>query len=446
MNMRLFALAAFGLASAPSFAIDLVESYSAARAQDPTLLAAEQSALAGREKAVQGAAGYWPQVSLSASLTHMEDKSGTDLPEPLDELIDKNSSGAMHDVQLQLKQSLYDAKLWAESDQADEQTALSAIQYRDAQQDLISRVSEAYFDLLYAQQSLAVTQAEKKTIGTQLERAQARFDVGKGKITDVQDAQARYDGVVAREVSDQATLAMREAQYEALTGVPAQGLAGLRADFVPQLPQPNDLRAWQAKGLETNAYVLSKKSELAIAKAEIEKYKLTSRPTLDLVASVSEKGMTGGSSDSVIIDDSRTATVGLQLTIPLFAGGAIDSKMRESVAKLREAELDVAAAQRDTRLKVQDAFLAMSTGVARIAALEQSVKSAEIALESTNLGRDVGTRTEPDVLDAQQRLHSAQLDLAKAQNDYLLGTVQLASSVGQLGESDLAALNAVLAR
>jgi len=163
------------------------------------------------------------------------------------------------------------------------------------------------------------------------------------------------------------------------------------------------------------------------------------------VASYTNKGQNGSLSPTIAPDSSSATVVGVQLNVPLFTGGALDSRHRESIAKKRQAEQELSAARRDMRLQVQDAFLAVKTGVARIGALEQSVLSAQTALEATALGRDVGSRTELDVLDAQQRLFSVQLDLAQARNDYLLGRVRLASASGELQEGDLRALNAYLA-
>jgi outer membrane protein len=307
-------------------------------------------------------------------------------------------------------------------------------------------VGEAYFDLLLAQENLRVAQAEKAAVGQQRERAQARFDVGRGKVTEVQEAQARYDAVLTREVSAQSTLALRQAQFQELTGVPGEGLADLRSGFGPESPTPDSLQAWQQKGLDGNTRVLVKRSELAISGAEIEKYKLSGRPTLDLVASYTKQGQNGGLSPLVSPDNNRAAVVGVQFNVPLYTGGALNSRERESIARKAQAEQELIAAQRDVRLQVQDAFLAVKTGVSRIAAQEQAVRSARTALEATTLGRDLGTRTELDVLDAQQRLFRAQLDLAQARNDYLLGRIRLAASAGTLNEGDLAALNNFFAR
>jgi outer membrane protein len=451
MNMRRVSAktavaAAFALLSGAGFALDLVGSYEKAQQADPTMRAADQAVLAGREKAVQGDALLKPQIALSGSLVHANEKSSSSLPPALASLAPSQSSGNVRQVALQLVQPLYDAKASADKKQLHQQTELAEIGYRNAQRDLVQRVAEAYFGVLLARESLRVAQAEKTAVQMQRDRAQARFDVGRGKITDLQEAQARYDSVLAREVCAQGTLALRQAQFEELTGAPAEGLAELHPAFTPAPPQPDSLQAWQFKGLDHGTRVQVKRSELAIASVEIDKYKLSARPTLDLVASLTRKGQSGSLSPAISPDSSRGATIGVQLNIPLFTGGAITSRERESIARKSQAEQDLSAAQRDTRLQVQDAFLAVKTGVARIAALGQSVLSAQTALEATVRGRDVGSRTEVDVLDAQQRLFTAQLDLAQARNDYLLGRVHLASAVGELEVGDLRALNGYLAR
>ena len=432
--------AAMVTASSAGFALDLMDSYERALRVDPSMRAADAAVEAGREKAVQGAALLKPQISLSASLTHINERSS------VGSYGTSSSSGNVHQVALQLVQPLYDAKATAENKQLQQQTGLAEVSHRHAQQDLVQRVAQAYFGVLLAQEALRVTQAEAAAVLMQRDRAQARFDVGRGRITDLQEAQARYDSVLTRVVSAQSTLALRQAQYQELTGVPAEGLAQLRAGFTPTPPQPDSLQAWQSRGMDRGTRIQAKQGELAIASAEIDKYTLAARPKLDLVAGVVAQGQNGSLPAAVSPDSSRGAQIGLQLTIPLYTGGAISSRWRESIAKKTQAELEVNVAQRDTRLQVQDAYLAVKTGVSRIGALEQSVLSAQTALEATMLGRDVGSRTEVDVLDAQQRLYTAQLDLAQAKSDYLLGRVNLASAAGDLAVDDLRALNSFLVR
>ncbi len=443
---RAGAAAACALLAACATAADLSDAYRRALQADPTLRAAQSALLAGREKAVQGDALLKPQVALSAGLSRLNERSGAELPPPLTELISSSGSGTVQQAALQLKQPLMDRKSVAERDQLHEQSAIAELQFRQAEQQLIQDVGAAYFDLLLAQESLQVTRAEKAAVTMQRDRAQARFDVGRGKVTDLQEAQARLDGVGAKEVSAESRLALAEARYQELTGAPAQGLAPLQPQWQPAPPQPDSLAAWQARGLDGNTRVLIKQRTLAIAGFETRKTALEARPTLDLVASVSFKNGSGSLSPISAPDHARAAAIGLQFNVPLFAGGGIDSRQRESIAKRQQAEDELGAAKRDARLQVQDAFLTVKTGVARIGALEQSLVSARTALEATTLGRDLGTRTELDVLDAQQRLHAAQLDLAQARHDYLLGRLQLAAAAGELREGDLLALNAFLVR
>jgi outer membrane protein len=445
--LRALAAAAFAVAAAPTFALDLMDAYAKAQSHDPTLAAARAEVIAGREKAVQGRSLLLPQVQLTASATHLKDSgSSSSLPPELQNVIKPNGSGTLHEVAVEAKQPIWAATSRAEKKQLEQQTELAEVKYRDAQQELIQRVAQSYLNVLLAEENLRVARAEKAAVTQQRDRAQARFDVGRGRVTEVQESQARLDSVITLELQTESTLALRRAQFEELTGAKAEGLAVLKNGFAPQPPQPDSAAAWQQQAVAGNTRVLFKQGELAIAGHEIEKYKWAARPTLDLVASTSYKGQSGGLSELAAPDGKRSTAIGLQFSVPLYAGGAITSKERESVARRAQAEQDLAAARRDARLQAQDAYLSVKTGVSRIGSLEQSVKSDATALEATMLGRDVGTRTELDVLDAQQRLYSSQRDLARARNDYLIGRIQLAAAAGALNEGDLAALNQFLTR
>lgn len=431
-------------AATGSQAVDLLGAWDSAQRVDPSKLAADEAVVAGREKAVQGRALLRPQIALSGSLTRLEDRSSSSLPPALQAAMPADSGGLTHQATLQLKQPVYAPKERADKRQLEEQTVLAETQWRHAQQDLMQRVGEAYFNVLLAEESLRVTRAELAAVTVQRDRAQARFEVGRGRITDVQEAQARHDSVLSKEVSAASSLALAQAQYAEVTGLPAERLAPLAPGFVPVAPRPDNLVEWQQRGIDANVHVLVKRSELAIADAEIGKHGLSGRPSVDLVARYGVRGQSGGVSPSIAPDNNRQASIGLQFNVPLYAGGALSSRERESIAKKRQSEQELAAAQRDARLQVQDAFLAVRTGVTRIAALEQSERSARTALEATTLGRDVGSRTELDVLDAQQRLFGAQLELAQARHDYLLGRLRLAFAAGALQDSDLRGLNAYL--
>ncbi|MBC7858204.1 MAG: TolC family outer membrane protein [Burkholderiaceae bacterium] len=435
----------FALCAGASGAMDLVAAYQQALHNDPTSLAANEALAAGHEKAVQGDALLRPQVALQTKLSRIHDHSTGEAPAAFAAVMPKDSTGTARQATLQVVQPLYDRAAGASKRQLHEQSTLAATQFEQARQDLVLRVAQAYFGVVVAEEALRVVRSEQAAVQQQHDRAKARFDIGHGKITDVQEARARLDGVEAREVSAKSTFELRQAQFRETIGADPARLATLAPSFAPRLPEPNQLRAWQAKGEEQNSLVKTRRSELEVAGAEIDKHRLAGRPTLDLVGSYSARGQSGSLSPLVAPNGERTAMVGLQLNIPLYAGGGLDSREREAGAKKRQAEQELAAARRDVRLQVQDGFLAVTTGVWRIAALKQALVSARSALEATTLGRDVGTRTELDVLDAQQRMFAAELDLIQARVDYLLGRLRLAAAAGELSEDSLRTLGAWLA-
>jgi multidrug efflux pump len=443
MRARLAVAASAMMAFLPSArAMDLMGAYDRAREADVSIRAAGEALLAGREKAVQARSLYLPRAQLTASSTYIRDRS--ELPPAFAAFAGEVTSGAVYGAKVEASQPIYRPQYWAEAKQLREQAGLAEIDYRQSSHDLIDRVTQVYFGVLLAEENLAVTQAQKAAVAGQLERSRARFEVGKARSTDVEEAQARYDSVIAQLISAESRLDLKRAQFREVTGVAARGLASFGARFVPVPPSPDNLEHWSAKALDANAQVLAGRSQVAVAKAEIDKHKLSGRPTLDLVASYGDQGQSGGLSPLAAPDRERTATIGLQLSIPLFAGGALDSKEREARARHRQAEHELAGAERDARLATRDAFNAVKTGSARVVALDQSVVSAGVSLEATLAGRDVGTRTTTDVLDAQQRLYSAQLDLAQARYDYLQGRVRLADATGELGVEDLRNLNKYL--
>ncbi|WP_254615501.1 TolC family outer membrane protein [Cupriavidus basilensis] len=428
-----------------SGAIDLVGAYQQALAHDPTSLAASDSLTAGREMAVQGDALLRPRVSLQAALDRINNRSSGNPPAEAAPLVSADSSGTARQAGVMLIQPLYDRTAVATRKQLHEQSNLAQTQFDQSRQDLALRVAEAYFGVVLGEETLRVVQAEKAALRQQRDRAKARFDIGQGKITDLHEAQARLDGVESREVTAQSALEQRRTRFLETVGMPPDRLSGLAPNFAPQPPEPDNLMAWQARGEDQSYLVKTRQSALDIAGAEIDKYRVSSRPTVALVARYGAQGQTGNLAPWVAASNTRTATIGLQLNIPLYAGGGLDSRERESVARKSQAEQELAAARRDVRLNVQDGFLSVKTGVSRVAALEQSLTSARSALAATTLGRDVGTRTEPDVLDAQQRVFAAELDLIQARLDYLLGRLRLAAATGELSEDTLRSLNAWLA-
>ena len=439
-----FALALLAAAGAHSQTLRLTQAFQQALRSDPSTLAAEQALLAGREKAVQGEALLKPQVSLGASVTGISSHAYSNLPDPVSSLVSPDSSGHVGEAAVKVLQPLFNATSSASKQQLIIQTAAAEIRWTAAVQDLTRKVAESYLAVLSAQDSLRVTLAEEATLAEQRERAQARFEVGSGRITDVQEAQARHDGTVAKRIGAQSALELRQAQFQSLTGASAQGLADQASLSRLPAPKPDLLQDWQRRGLERNAYLQSKRIELDLSKLEVGKYRLASRPTLDLVGAYTMKGKGGDLSPLVASDRERTATVGLQLSIPLYTGGGLNSREREASAKIRQAEQELAAAQSDVQLQIHDAYLALHTGLARVQALQRAQESSQSALDATVLGRDVGSRSQPDVLDAQQRFFVTRLDVSQARIDVLLAQVRLAWAAGELSENDLQAIDATL--
>jgi outer membrane protein len=427
-------------------AMDVADAYRQALSNDPASLAADQAALAGREKGVQGDALLRPRVNMQAGVSRIHNRQTGELAPPASLLMSEESTGTAHQASVQLVQPLYDRGAAASRQQLREQSVLSQTQFTASRQDLALRVAEAYFGVLVAEETLRVVRAELEAVMHQRDRAQARFEVGQDRITDLQEAQARLDAVSTREVSAASLLELRYAQFRETTGAEPSQLLPLAPTFVPRMPEPIALSDWQMRGETHSALVLAKQSELEIARAELSRHRLASRPTVEFVASYGAKHQSGSLSPLVAPNGDRTGAIGLVLNVPLYAGGALDSRQRESVARLGQAEQGLAAARRDVRLKVHEGYLSVTTGVSRIAALEQALRSAYSALEATSGGRDVGTRTALDVLDAQQRLFGAELDLVQGRADYLLGRLRLAAAAGELDESTLRELGPWLMR
>lgn len=434
-----------GTGAGQASAIDLVDAYAHALHADPSSLAANEALTAGHEKAVQGDALLRPRIALQAGVSRINNHSTADMPSVLFGTAPRSTSGTARQAAVQLVQPLYDRSATASRRQMREESELAKTTFDQSREDLALRVADAYFGVLVAQETVRVVQAEKLALTQQRDRAKARFEVGQGKITDLHEAQARLDGVESREVSAKSLLSQRETRFRETTGVAPDRLSGLAPNFVAQLPQPDNLSTWQTKGEDRNSVVRIRQSELEIAGAETVKFRLASRPTVNIVAGYGTQDQNGNLSPLVAPTGNRTALVGLQLNIPIYAGGGINSREREADARRRQAEQQLAAARRDVRLQVQEGFLAVETGVSRIAALEQALVSARSALQATTMGRDVGTRTEPDVLDAQQRTFGAELDLIQARVDYLMGWLRLEAAAGELSEDSLRAVNVWLA-
>jgi outer membrane protein len=428
-------------------AMDFSAAVQKAQAFDPTTQAAQYAYLAGVEKGKQGTALYLPQVNATANYNHLhlDSESTLNLPPafPTDVLIG-NSSGYLHGFGETLVQPIYNAAVFAGAAELKDQAKLAGLQKQGADANLVLRVAQAYFGVLMAEDNLELTRKQKAAIAQQLASAQARFKAGKTNITDVRDAEARYQGVLAQEIAAVNNLAVQQDQFASIVGAPPQNLAKVPDSFKPAAPQPDDLNTWIAWGRQDNLNVQSARVQLDVDNHEIDKYRLRSRPQLNLVVSYQDMRQSGTLPILVAPDHSKQTLVGLQLSVPLFAGGSYQSKYREAVANSGQATYQLQATVANTDVQVKQQFLNVEIGAQQVNALQQAVVASKSSLDATALGLKVGKKTTLDVLNSQQQYFSAQQNLDAARYQYLVSRLNLAALVNRLGADDIRAVNAYL--
>lgn len=436
--MQRFAIRALSLAvivatGSAAMASDLLKVYQEAKKYDATYAAAEAALRAGQEKSEQGRSLLLPEVSVSGNYRH----SGGD---------NTYANGNTRGYALSATQPLYNAAATVGNSQLQEQARLADVTFAAAKQDLILRVAQAYFDVLYSQDSLEFVRAQKEAVSQQLAQAKKQFEVGVATITDTHEAQAKFDGIVATEIAAENDLAVKQNAFLQLTGVPADGLAPLSTKMQAGPPEPADINAWVKLAEQRSLAIDAQRGALAIAEAEIDKYRLLRQPTVGLSASYGENWYSGNLGAANGTKGITSSSIGVQVNIPLYTGGNTSSKLRESIALRDQAQSKLEAARRDAAQNTKQAFLGVKAGAAQIRALEQALVSSQSSLDSTKLGREVGVRTTLDLLNAQQQVYSTKRDLAQARYSYLLNQLRLSSAVGDLAEKDIEAVNAKLGR
>lgn len=417
-------------------ALDILQVYREALANDAQFASARASLEAGREKTVQGRSGLLPTIGISGNVTRNDLESTSTFTN-----VDRsyNSRG----YTLSLSQPLFRLANWESYQQGKLSTAISEAQFEQARQDLIVRVSQAYFDVLTAQDALASVQAQKAAITEQLASAKRNFEVGTATITDTHEAQARYDLAVAQEFAAENDLELRRAILRQIIGKPAGELATLRSGVKLTQPEPAQVDTWVQTAEQQNFTVLSQQLALEIAEREIKRNRAGHYPTVDLVANRSHSfqsfaatSPTGSTADQ--------NTIGVQVSIPLFAGFAINSRVNEAIALEDKARSDLDNVKRTAALNARQSFLGVNAGLAQVRALEAAEVSSRSALESNRLGYQVGVRINIDVLNAQQQLFTTRQNLAKARYDTIMNGLRLKSAAGTLSEDDLVQVNTLL--
>lgn len=429
------ALLAIGLVSPAFGASDLLQVYQQALTQDATFQAARAAQVAGQEKLPQGRALLLPSVNLSANTTYNDVDTQYKNPGLFASGTRKyNTNG----YTVTLNQPVYRKQNFAQYEQAKSAVVQTDAQFSTAQQDLIVRVAQAYFDVLLAQYNVTLAAAQKEAIAEQLALAKRSFEVGTATITDTHDAQARYDLVIAQEIAAQNDLEVKQRALEQITGSPVGELVTVKGE-VPLVP-PNSLgmEGWVEKALAENPDVVAQRAALEIANQQAEFARGGHYPTLDVVATHGDNSSGGGTAGGF---DQTSTTVGLQLSIPIFQGGATTSRVREAVANQDKARQDLEAVSRRVAQQTRQAYLGVTSGIAQVKALQQAVISNQSSLDSTKLGLEVGVRTSVDLLNARQQMFTARRDLAQSLYNYILSRLRLEAAVGDLNEADVVQTN-----
>ncbi len=417
-------------------AADLIQTYRDAAANDAQFASARNTLLAGRERLPQGLSLLLPQINGTASGSRVNAELSQ--PQPFGGFSTTYNQRA---YTLSLSQPLFRWGNYQQYQQGKLGVLLSEAQFAQAQQDLIVRTVQAYFDVLYAEDSINYIVAQKAAVTEQLASAKRNFDVGTTTITDTNEAQAKFDLAVAQEILSRSNLDIALAALQQIIGKAPGNLAPLVRDVNLTPPEPRAIDPWVSSAEQQNYVVAQNQANLEIARRQIEVNRAGHYPTVDLVAS---RTYSNGLSRLSSVTAQTNNAIGVQVSVPLYSGGYTSSKVREGIALADKAENDLDFARRSAAQTARTAYFGVTSGLAQVRALRAAEVSSQSALDSNKLGYQVGVRTNIDVLNAQQQLYSTQRDLARARYDTLLNGLRLKSAAGTLAEEDLARINALL--
>jgi len=421
-------------AAAPVFSADLLQLYREALNNDAQYAAARATAEAGREKAPQGLSTLLPVIGATANTTWNDNKYSLDGGPKAGRGFNSNA------YTVTLTQPLFRWDRFVQYGQSKLQVVQAEAVFAQASQDLILRVSQAYFDVLNAQENLKAIRANKQAIAQQLEQAKKNFEVGTATITDSQEAQSRFDLAVAQEIAGESDIDVKRFALRVILGKDAGELNRLKPQAVLNPPQPAALDKWVDAAQKDSFTVQAQQAAAEVAEKEVEKMRAGHYPTLDAVGNYGKaKTMAGLAATNLLQTD--VTNVGVQLNIPIFQGGYVNSRTREALANRSAAEALLDNAKRTAALTAQQSYLGVVNGLAQVRALDAALISSTSALESNKLGYEVGVRINIDVLNAENQVYVTKRDLAKARFDTLLNQLKLKAAVGSLSEADLEQIN-----
>ena len=439
---------------------DLAEVYQIALVSDPTLREANANRLASSEASPQARAALLPLIT--GSYSRGEGKSsGSSVFQQIDlagNIVTvanpfKSDNSDNTSWRLDIQQPLFRWDRIVGLRQAQKQVAQAEVDYQAAQQDLMLRVAEAYFNVLAAHDTLDAEQANKEATKRQLEQAEKRFEVGLIAITDVLEAQAAYDLAVATDIGALRLLSTAKESLREITGEYIDELQRPGDDLPLVSPDPASADSWVEQAMKNNLVLNSTRLQADVAKDQVRINRSGHMPTLDLVASRSSFDQEATRQDAsdpnnpFLLADSNSITnsISLRLNIPIFSGGNTSSVVRQSVYLHRAARERAERVARETERSTRDAYDAVLSQIARVRALRRAVQSNEKALQASEAGFEVGTRTTVDVLNARQELFRARTDYARTRYNYIVNVLRLKQAAGSLSDRDISEVNSWLA-
>ena len=436
-------LSALALAVAGSVqAADLMEVYDKARASDPQFAAAEASRMSAEQGVPLARSALLPQLSGTWSKSRTKNE-GSVFSEELNTFVDTSTTSRNSNKNLTLQQSIYDHGNYMNLRAAKAQAARGGADYDAASDALLVRVAEAYFGVLTAQTNLTSAEAEEKAVGRQLEQAEQRFEVGLTAITDVHEARARYDGaraavILARNTLDDAFEGLIE-----LTGEEVESVKPLKDDIALSMPSPDNLEGWVDTAIASNPALAALQKTVEASNYSAKAAWSDHLPSLGLSGSYGATD-SGGDLGPFSSRDPKTTSLSLSLSIPIFSGGATNARYKQALYD-RDAAQDRLEQQRRAIVRqTRGAFRGVAAGISEVEARKQALVSAKSALEATEAGFEVGTRTIVDVLLSQQQQFAAEREYARARHNYILANLRLKQAAGTIDIADLKAVNGML--
>lgn len=444
---------AIALTSMPARAIDLLQTWRDAQTHDLTFAAARAAQQAGDARRDQGAAMWRPTVGVTATTGKMTNDStmtGAQFSGPgIGTVTGANFSTSINDGtatnwKVQARQPLFDRQRLAQSRQLNLSANVADLQWRNAQQSLMLRAADRYFDLVIAAETLRVLQEQQVAVRQDVAEMRARFRVGDAPVTDIDEANAREQAIEAQILAAQAELELKQVALADMTGIAPQDLLPLvPGEAVPPRPRAT-LDQWTAHADQENPKLRMQDLSVETAQQEVERYRITASPSIDLVAEAARDRLSGSGSFGPATNTLTERMIGVRLTVPVFTGGYRSAKEEEALHRVDQFQAEDEQARQQVALQTREAWLGLTVGASRVSALAATLKAARIRLDATKLGHKVGDRSTLDLLDAQSDVAAAELSLLRARVDLLKNDLQLAALAGSLDEQTLRLVNATL--